>query len=221
MPRYVTFEFVIFFCFSQNAFASERIDTNYNGPDAGTLVFSVSTLKISMDFAFSYKRAEDPPEKSLLDADQIRCKCAGFWHAAMPDPDFNTGYETGKVRIQHLRPGKYEVYSFEFIGSSIGDWIIWHPKKPFSIPFTIKPGETTYIGNFARAPSLGTPKAAELGAAGFFVVSDKHQRDIEIARTKRPDLPPVTVSVTDVSEFGVPFFLASDPYAPRQSNSQN
>jgi hypothetical protein len=139
----------------------------------------------------------------------------------MPDPDFNTGYETGKVQIQHLRPGKYEVYSFEFTGSSIGEWITWHPKKPFSIPFTINPGETTYIGNFARAPSLGTQKASELGAAGFFVVSDKHQRDIEIARRKRPDLTPVTVSVTDVSEFGVPFFLASDPYAPGQASAQN
>ena len=62
---------------------------------------------------------------------------------------------------------------------------------------------------------LGTPLASRLGATGYFVVSDRHERDLAIARKKQPDLPPATVTVTDVSQFGWPFLFASDPYAPK------
>jgi len=83
--------------------------------------------------------------------------------------------------------------------------------RPFSIPFTIRPGEATYIGNFARAPSLGTSLGPVLGAAGFFVISDKSERDLAIARQRRPGLPPVTVTVTNVSTWGHAMLRVDEP----------
>ncbi len=195
------------------AWAGDRIDTDYRGYDVGILIFSTSTLKISSNFAFYYKKLGDIRDvKSTYGAGTIDCRCLGFWRAKISDPDYDTGYETGKVQIQHLQPGDYEVYTLAFNGSIVAASLHWYPTKPFSIPFTIKSGQATYIGNFARAPSLGTPLAAQLDAAGYFVVSDKRERDLEIARKKLPDLGPVAVSVTDVSQFGTPILMSHDPY---------
>jgi len=198
------------------ASASERINTNYRGPDAGTLIFSTSTLRISMNFSFFYKKKGDARDADSLDgAGDIVCRCVGLWHPIMSDPDYNTGYESGKVQIQHLPPGDYEIYTLNFGGSLPGlATVEWFPKKGFSIPFTIKAGEATYIGNFARHPSLGTPLASQLGATGYFIVSDKSTRDIGIAKTRDPNLPPVTMSVTDVAPLRLPFLLPNDDYGP-------
>jgi len=197
------------------AWSAERINTDYRGPDAGALVFSTSTLQISMNFTFLYKKkGDDRDADSVFGAGSIVCDCVGFWHPTMSDPDYNTGYETGKVQIQHLPPGDYEVYTFTFSGFMATTAWQWFPKNGFSIPFTIKPGEATYIGNFARHPSLGTPLASQLGATGYFVVSDQSARDIEIAKKHDPNLPPVTVSVTDVTSLNLPNLLARDMYGP-------
>ena len=51
----------------------------------------------------------------------------------------------------------------------------------------MKHPDSPYIGRFARAPSLGTPLEGELGAAGFFVISDQAATDLEIARRQRLD----------------------------------
>jgi len=195
------------------AWALDRINTDYRGPDAGTLIFSTSTLRISMNFSFFYKKkGDDRDADSTFGAGDMVCDCVGFWHSTMSDPDYNTGYETGKVQIQHLPPGDYEVFTFTFNGFvGVTGWQ-WFPKNGFSIPFTIKPGQATYIGNFARHPSLGTPLATQLGAAGYFVVSDKSARDVEIAKKHDPKLPPVTISVTDVTPFNLPNLLPQDLY---------
>jgi hypothetical protein len=198
------------------ACAAESIDTDYNGPDAGTLIFSTSTLQISMNFTFYYERSgDDRDADSIFGAGEIVCSCVGFWHPKMSDPDFDTGYETGKVHIQHLRPGNYEVYTLTFGGFTGVSGLQWFPKKGFSLPFTIKPGQATYIGNFARHPSLATPLEAQLGATGYFVVSDRSARDIEIARKQDPALPPVQMSVTDVGALNLPNLLPQDIYGPK------
>lgn len=205
---------IAFVCVGTAVHARDRIDADYRGPDSGVLLFSTSTLKISMNFDFYFKHKGAELDSDSIGPGQIECACVGFWHPTMADPDYHDEYETGKVQIQHLAPGDYEVYSYNFGGSLAGTGFHFFPAKPLSLPFTIKPGQTTYIGNFARAPSLGTPLADKLGATGYFVVSNKHERDIAIAKTKEPNLPPVTDAVTDVSQFELPNLLATDPYLP-------
>lgn len=70
------------------------------------------------------------------------------------------------------------------------------------------PAEATYIGNFARAPSLGTSLEPQLGAVGYFVVSDQSERDLAIARARDLAMPAVRVEVADVSNLGHPMLYA-------------
>jgi hypothetical protein len=187
--------------FGQPASAAAR---DYEGADGGTLIYSVSTLRIAMNFTFKYRRLPSPAVPGVKWDGTIACKCVGFFQA-QKGGDY-TGQETGQVKIERLPPGDYEIYDFGFGGTSS-----FSSRNKFSLRFTIRPGEATYIGNYARSPSLGTPLAKSLGALGFFIVSSKAERDLRIARARRPDLAAIAVSVPDVTQLGHPFLLASEP----------
>ena len=183
---------------------------DYDGPDGGYLIFSVGTLHIPMNFTFRYRSVGPAPGSTRPWNGVIECRCVGFFTARMANPDY-TGQETGKVMTHRLPPGDYEIYDFGFGGAVGSSVTTFSSGQRFVIPFTIRPGEATYVGNFARAPSLGTPLEAALGAKGFFVISDKRERDLAIARVRFPDLAEPTVSVTDVSVFNHPALRASEP----------
>ena len=50
----------------------------------------------------------------------------------------------GGVRARKLRPGDYEIYSYSISDGNNGI----SPTKPLAIPFSIKPGVTTYLGTY-------------------------------------------------------------------------
>lgn len=179
--------------------------------DEGMLVYSVSTLGIAMNFTFEYRRIGLPSGEPVQDRPRlIECRCVGFFRAQMANPDY-TGRDTGKVFVTRLPAGRYEVFDFGFGGSLAGRGTSWSSRTRFSMPFTIRPGEATYIGNFARAPSLGTPLEAQLGAAGFFVISDKSERDFPIARSREASLGDIRKDITDVSQFSHAALRTSEP----------
>lgn len=96
-------------------------------------------------------------------------------------PEFSDG-EAGVVKVMKFAPGTYEFYSVTF-GNHLHQWT---SDAHFSLPFTIEAGKTTYLGDFAAVPVL---EDDELEGA-YFVVTDKHERDIAIAKRKDPALPP-------------------------------
>lgn len=177
----------------------------YKGADAGYLVYSMGSLKIPINSTFYYRRIGSRSK----DRGVMEYNAVGFF---TDKPDYE-GHETGKVTVRRLEPGNYEVYQLGFAGTLIGTatTYTWSSKTEFSMPFNIKPGGATYIGNFVRAPSLGTSLEPALGAKGFFVISDKHDRDLPIAQKSHPELPAVEVSVTDVSSWGYPVLLTKEP----------
>lgn len=182
-----------------------------NSAEDGVLIYSVSSIAIAMNFSFSYQRVAAPDGSRTSDRPRlIECRCVGFFRAQMADPDF-TGRATGKVIAVRVPAGQYEVFQFGFGGSVAGTGLAWSSRKPFSLPFTVRPGEATYIGSFARAPSLGTPLQPQLGAAGYFIVSDESERDLKIARDRDPALPPVRTEVTDVTQFDHPALRRAEP----------
>lgn len=175
---------------------------DYEGPDGGYLVWSAGSLAIPMNFTFHYRGLASAPGARRPWTGTIGCGCVGTWG---PRRDFDyTGVENGKVRIERLPPGDYEIHDFGFGGFLAGTVTSYSSGRPFVIPFTIRPGQTTYIGGFARAVSLGTALEPTLGATGYFVISDQSARDLPIALARRPDLPAAMVSVADVSAFGHP-----------------
>lgn len=180
-------------------------------PDEGVLVYSVSTIRIAMNFSFQYRQTASLSGEPVRDRVRaIECRCVGFFRAQMADPDY-AGRETGKVFVVRLPAGQYEVFDFGFGGTVAGLGTSWSSSTRFSMPFTIRPGQATYIGNFARAPSLGTPLEPQLGAAGFFVVSDKSERDRAIALSRDPTLPDFHEQVTDVARFSHTALRSTEP----------
>lgn len=179
---------------------------DYSGDDAGYLIYSAGSIAMPLAFQFPYKRVAGPSGEPASDwSGQIESRTGGFSRLRVSNAEYS-GRETGRVFVRRLPPGEYEIDDFRFAGTRR-----FSSRRPFSIRFTIRPGQATYIGNFARAPSLGTPLQRTLGAVGFFVISDKSERDIALARARIPDLPPVTISVTDVSALGHSMLLTSEP----------
>lgn len=170
----------------------------------GALIYSVGSVDIAMNFTFGFRRIETPDGTRTADnRGTMVCKCVGFFRPRPDNLDYY-GREAGRVFVQSLPPGRYEIYDFGFTGTLIVAGVEWSSATPFAIPFVIRPGEATYIGNFARAPSLGTRLEPQLGAVGYFVVSDRSERDLAIARARSAALPPVRVEVPDVSALGHP-----------------
>lgn len=174
----------------------------------GTLIYSVGSVDIAMNFEFGFQRTATLAGEAVADnRGAMVCRCVGFFRPRPNNLDYY-GREAGRVFVQSLPAGRYEIHDFGFRGTLIVAGVEWSSAIPFAIPFTINPGEATYIGNFARAPSLGTSLESQLGAVGYFVVSDQSERDLAIARARNAALPAVRVEVTDVSSLGHPMLYA-------------
>lgn len=168
-----------------NAAAEAR---EYRGSDAGTLVVSLGILHGNKgDYTLMYKAADgsSDSEFSYIPTSILEAR----------DDYQNDGGETGQVQLRHLKPGNYLFFSFKAVDALVEVT----PRSDFSVPFTIKSGETTYVGDFAGVmPFLGSKPAGV-----YFVLSDKHDRDLAIARKKEPGLMPVTIAVPDAAALGI------------------
>lgn len=186
----------------------------YTGADAGCVIYAVGTIDgFGMRFGFPYRRIAMPDGTPTKDwAGEIRPKVGGAIYLKIKDPDF-TGKETGHVVVRCLPPGMYEIDKFQFFGSIPGlASYRWKPAKPFSMPFSIKSGEATYIGSFMRGlPLPGMVQEDPQMRGGIFVVANRSNRDIEIANGKIPSGMKVVQQVTDVSQFGIRPLMADLP----------
>lgn len=180
----------------------------YAGEDGGYLVYGVGTIAIGMHFDFPYRRAATPEGTTVDDwKGTIEPTVGGAIYLKIKNPDFE-GRESGHVVVRRLPPGEYLIDSLAFYGSSpTGAAYDWSSARPFAIRFTIRPGQATYIGSYMRAPSLGTSLQPALGAAGFFVVADRSDRDLPIARMRLP----ASCEITDVSTFGSAALSKAEP----------
>jgi hypothetical protein len=180
-------------------------------PNEGCLVYSAGSEKFYLQFAFRYRSLAIDGDAARRITGEISPPGPSFKHAKAKNPDF-TGDETGSVFIRCLPAGSYTVDSFSFEGVLPGVALV-HNKSasPFSMPFHIRKGEATYLGSFMRAPSLGTSLRPILGARGYFVISDRFQRDFPIAQSRLPEEMTLTKEVTDVSVFNNPMLRTSDP----------
>lgn len=172
---------------------------DYNAPDAGVLIYSAGSIELPSIVTFHFRRVALPDGKKVSDwKGSIGCRCIGLVKAKDFDSDYQ-GRETGRVIARNLPPGRYEIFNFLISGYNGIGTVSTTSKKPFSIPFEIRAGEATYIGNFARAhvPS-------RKGPVPYFVITDKAERDLAIAKTKRPELTTIRNEVFDVTTIGNP-----------------
>jgi hypothetical protein len=104
--------------------------------------------------------------------------------------DYETNAENGAILLAELAPGDYEIYNFSSVLRSGGGYFeIASSKSDFSIRFTVRPNETTYLGNYqANAIRSSTALFLKYSSGIVFVVSDRMRDDITLLMKRHPDV---------------------------------
>jgi hypothetical protein len=116
--------------------------------------------------------------------------------------DFEERYYHGFVKVLKLEPSEYEVFNF-LLGRG-GSGISYTAKEDFSAPFTVKEGETIYIGEYWFASIKRTDFLGMRTWKFYVTVSDHSGRDIPLAIKKEPTIrvDKVKVQIPDGERFG-------------------
>lgn len=118
----------------------------------------------------------------------------------------------GTVFVGHLPVGNYELFQVNFFinGAQFGT-TEFSAREDFSVPFKIEEGKSTYLGEFIAYYTIGKNLFGfPIPVGGYYVVSDKSQRDISILSKKTETNPtwPVLKSVLIPEDVKVPVFQA-------------
>ncbi len=177
-----------------------------DAPDAGALVVSISAARHLHLFGYTFFCKKKTVEPDLVGRDFEKFGYAEEdWSTKT---DFEDAEKTGVVRYQRFAPGEYDIYSFMVPRSAPFANSYFHPTKPFSIPFTIRPKDTTYIGNFDAHEITGGHTLGLSTAAGvYFVLSDQGDRDIPIAQKQNAIVGTVRKEVPDPVLLGIPLLF--------------
>jgi len=198
---------------------------NYSGSDAGYLVMSISQDKVGFF---------DREAVVILHFRKLDRLVTGFVNYgnhrvldfAPSTLDFEDASEQGIVIVRALPPGDYEF--FDFSGDKeVPTYPTIDPnpsyfRARYSLPFTIKAGETAYLGNFRLVVKPGGNKL--LGppfAAGYYLgLSDRSSRDLAIAHDKkRPAMGRVIVTVPNEAALHAPLFNSNPDVRAVSTNS--
>jgi hypothetical protein len=110
--------------------------------------------------------------------------------------DFSEGAARGSVFAMRLPPGDYELYNvLFFVNRAQFGSTTFTAKGNFSIPFKVVEGTATYLGEFLTYPVTGKSIfGGRVPSGGYFVVSNKLDRDFSILARKGFPIPRERVS---------------------------
>jgi hypothetical protein len=114
-----------------------------------------------------------------------------------PDDFPDDDDQKGRIFAVEMNPGEYRIAQWEmFVSRGAYAYEYIEPKSPVSLPFTIKPGEFVYLGNWHVEALVGK------GFLGFKAVGgahgeihDRHERDLAAFRKKYPQFQDASVDV--------------------------
>lgn len=186
---------------------SSAPEVAYSGDDAGQVLLSLSEFGTPRHalYDLAIRRVDGPGETHIR-----LVQMTGQFDTTL---DYATPEDHGIIRTARLAPGTYELYNFQIedrglIAKSYG------PNQPFSIPFTVKTGETVYLGNF-RAYPIKRPNLVGLPtpAGAFFLMSDASDRDIPAAQKRDPKLVLISTQIPNAASLASPDFTnaVTDP----------
>jgi hypothetical protein len=115
--------------------------------------------------------------------------------------DFDDAFENGAVKILSLSPGDWTVSGLKI--ATFPELIT--PLDTIALPFTVKSGETVYIGDYRAHAAVWSGNGQNPANGVVFDVSDQSARDIPIAKKKDKEIGEVTVSIPDTTS-GRPYF---------------
>lgn len=180
----------------------------YAGADAGYLVVSMGE---GVDTNYSSYKLFYQNKVDTKMSGGVHFSSAGF--IGPPTLDFK-GEERGVVLVKNLPPGDYELINFEIYhnGANITPSMWWKSKENFSIPFKISAGTATYLGDFKAVGLLFRSFLGQKHAIGgaYFVVTDKSDRDIPIAKQKQSSINKVELNIPNVDTLHNPLIRSKE-----------
>jgi hypothetical protein len=127
--------------------------------------------------------------------------------------DFENQSNKGAVQILSLAPGDWDFVSYT---ATTGTGTIYiSPKKDFSVPITVKPGQAIYIGCYTghwtfEENFVGLHFPSDIK----FDVSDEGERDIAIAKKKDSSIGTVETQIPDYGALQIENIKPATPARP-------
>jgi hypothetical protein len=119
------------------------------------------------------------------------------------DRDFDDQTENGIVKILSLAAGEWGIVSY----SAYAGVTQYMPRDDIFVPFTVSSGQTIYVGDYELVTRVGKNwLGMKLEYDPRFIVTDKSQRDVAIAKRKDPNVGDVVVAVPDIAP-NSPYFI--------------
>jgi len=191
----------------------------YKGDDAGFLVLSLTAQGLTQQYVLSlfYRRVGETTHDTLTGGTRVlslaaydiqtsNSKLHGLANFLKLNSDDDQS-EQGDVLITTLAPGQYEIFNFSnFYSNGYAERTSTLPAD-ISIPFEIKPGRATYIGNFKALAVYGRNIfGIYIPAGARYVVVNQCDRDIAIAKRKNTAITDVDIAIPDVDALNNPAF---------------
>jgi len=158
---------------------------SYAGQDAGFLVASIGAQpEVNFpNFRFRFRSRDHKYEGSI--------RLPGKFESIVTSGDFEAPTKWGAVTVARLAPGDYEIFNYEIGMNGAG----YFAGKDFSIPFVIKAGEATYVGEYVAFTGVERTLGAVQPIPPFsFLLSDEQERDLRIAGARVPEITKARVT---------------------------
>jgi hypothetical protein len=133
-------------------------------------------------------------------------------------PDFVDNGAEIRLFATPLRAGRYEMFRYEFTAMRVFPPLTGpdRPDSDFSFQFDVKPGQTTYLGQFKAVPQMGRPVLGMPNILAYYwEIADRRARDLAAAQQRLPGVKTegLIAAVPDPSTMGLRYF-ARDGGAP-------
>ncbi len=154
----------------------------YKGANAGYLVMGVGAAKDNPSKTIFKIYKYNPIKSTFTDFDFEICKNQRFLNGCKPD--YENQSELGIVLVAKLEPGDYDIGWFE---TGYGN-VSMKNTEHLGIRFTIKPNQTTYIGN--NQTNIDTSKTLwwKSPKSVAFYLTDRKDQDIAYAKLNYPEI---------------------------------
>lgn len=172
---------------------SAELGDKSKGVVTASLTYANGTHTMDAWFYIRQKGETDKDKSIRLGAKPPATTGAGMLGMLMPtrgtsfseDPD-----RSGRVLAVSLPPGDYELYSWTLYIQVVGGYGYISPKTPPPpLPFSVKAGQVTYLGNLHAETLMGKNLfGISVPGSGVATIKDERQRDQPLIDEKFPML---------------------------------
>ena len=190
--------------------STSQIPSNYAGADAGKVVLGLGAMNAGAAYS-SYDLRFRRVDGAQTDTATNNFSYLSNNVFSSKKPDYQDAKETGVVIVKSLPAGKYEIINFNIFLNMGMTSSNFSSRAPFSIPFTVKAGQVTYLGNYQANKTTGKNTfGMEVPTGAVFAISQRQTAEVAIARGLDAALPAtVEDSAPAAASINSQFFVQS------------